>query len=191
MVIFICFSYDYWIIIGFSVSVLINLEQSANYCNNYDINDEDYNDRPELILYEDTCITKVYKLFDDYPCNCRFFMIRQFEENTTNTKICNQFATYLDGKYNNDEVSNNNNYSYSDHCSWNQTININTTSAGTDFEASQRQIGTLITNILSKWTMMEHIWIDLDGIDVILILIIILFKSVIQYLLRNNCKYYY
>ena len=56
-----------------SIFVLVNIYHSENYCNSItlDAKIDDHN----LLLYSSGCQTKVYQLFSDTPCNCRFFQI--------------------------------------------------------------------------------------------------------------------
>ena len=56
-----------------TISVIVNLYQSENYCTNYPSGIGSDSNNTELYLFDDYCETKVYKLFDDYPCNCRYF----------------------------------------------------------------------------------------------------------------------
>ena len=84
---------------GTSCAVLVDIVISIDYCSSFKLSSDDnatvssnYNETeylkyPELYLYEESCITKVYTLFSDYPCNCRFF---QITDSTLNTQsdIC-------------------------------------------------------------------------------------------------------
>ena len=88
-----CFSL---VVIGVSLlvglSVIIDTYNAQSYCNSFEIDtinhghDDDGNS--ELLLYKKNCQTKVYRLFANYPCDCRFFQITREETDDNNSTLC-------------------------------------------------------------------------------------------------------
>lgn len=72
------------ICMGICIAVINNLEKSRKFCYDFtysnwvenDWSNEDtpsyIKDHPQTILWDETCDTKVVRLFEDYPCNCRY-----------------------------------------------------------------------------------------------------------------------
>lgn len=67
---------------------------SPNGYNNYNQSIILTQNHPELYLYNQGCITKVYTLFSDYPCNCRFFQIEEDESVDNTSDICQIHNTF-------------------------------------------------------------------------------------------------
>ena len=116
---FILFCIGLFIIAGLSsfisLSVIVDTYDAENYCTSFDINNADSLDNgdDELLIYKQNCVTKVYKLFSDYPCDCRFFQITNEQTSHENTTMC--------------EIS------------------------------REHSLGSMITNVFSKWRMLERI----------------------------------
>ena len=109
--------------VSISVAVLIGISNANEYCTNYNYNKYNSNNI-ELLLYNNGCHWKVYNIFSDYPCNCRFLRIDDnLEILNYNSTFCNQIElNNIDTKY-------------------------------------------LLTNMFSKWNMLERIWFEIDNDD--------------------------
>ena len=144
-----------------SILILLNLNNSIDYCNNYIENNIDLNDlneknirqnesvtvldKIELIDWKEGCRVKVYKLFADYPCNCRFY--HTSGESSKTVQLIRNISKI------------NSNYVY---------FNQNNTGLPSRYSYSDYNFGRY-TNILTRWTMLERVlWhapIDIYIID--------------------------
>ena len=90
------------IIVGVStfvgLSAVIDAYNAQSYCSSFTINNyhsATENNHHELLVYKTNCQTKVYKLFADYPCDCRFFQITSEETGDGNSTLCNVINAQL------------------------------------------------------------------------------------------------
>eukprot|EP01084_Bolivina_argentea_P272873 464699_1 len=77
-----------------SISVMIDITNSKTFCNEF--NDSNINEKnPELMVYNDVCKRKVYKLFDtsnEYTCNCQLVIFDNEYMTNYNSTMCQIYA---------------------------------------------------------------------------------------------------